>query len=75
MKTQNIIINEEIGKKIGKLTNGEDLQLAKTFNFFITDKQPNLPPHLLKLYEEIKNYNLAHNEELKKEIEAQHEKK
>ena len=75
MKTQNIIINEEIGKKISKLTDSEDLELAKTFDLFSTDIKPNLPPHLLKLYEEIKNYNLAHNKELKKEIEAQNDKK
>lgn len=75
MKTKNIIINETIGKKLGKLKIEESKQLAKTFDLFITDEQPILPKRLLKLYEEIKEYNLAHNEELKNEIEARNEKK
>ena len=71
-----ICFNQELGEKISKLTKEDEKLLLQVIDIcFTRDITPNLPSHLLEIYEELKKYNLAHNEELKKEIEAQHEKK
>lgn len=72
----NIIINNAIGEKLSKLTDSDSKLLFQTISIcLVRNIKPNLPTHLAAIYEEIKILNLAQNEELKKEIEAQHEKK
>lgn len=72
----NIIINNAIGGKLSKLTDSDSKLLFKTISIcLVRNIEPNLPTHLAEIYEEIKILNLAQNEELKKEIEARHEKK
>ena len=76
MQTKNIIINNAIGEKLGKLTDSDNKLLFQTISIcLVRNIKPNLPTHLAEIYEELKEYNLAHNDELKKEIEARHEKK
>lgn len=67
----NLMINNELLSKVAKLKPEEEKLLMQTINVcFETNIKPNLPEHLLILYYDIRDYNIDHNEEFRKKVEA-----